>query len=91
MGQLAHLLRATQCARTPQDAGLGGGSDPCLEADAEAVVSQYSGFTPESSEATTPEENSQLYRVLRINMRAHVDGTMDIEGMPGVCNSDSIA
>ena len=37
------------------------------------------------------EERNQLYRMLRINVRVHVDGTMDIGGALRVCNSDSIA
>ena len=46
--------------------------------EAEAVVSLYSGHVPESLEAITSEERNQLYRMLRINVRVHVDGTMDI-------------
>jgi site-specific DNA recombinase len=61
-----------------------------LEEDAEAVVSLYSGLVPESLEAMTSEERNQLYRMLRIDVRVHVDGTMDIGGALSVCNSDSI-
>jgi hypothetical protein len=58
--------------------------------EAKAVVSLYTGLVPESLEAMTSEERNQLYRMLRINVRVHMDGAMDIGGALRVCNSDSI-
>jgi hypothetical protein len=61
-----------------------------LEADVEAHISLCCGLVPESLEAMTSEERNQHYRMLRIDIRVHVNGAMEIVGTVRVCNSHSI-
>ncbi len=51
-----------------------------MERDAEAVMEGYAGVTPDALEALTPEERNRLYRTLRLQVRVHHDGHIEISG-----------
>jgi hypothetical protein len=61
-----------------------------LEADADAVVSQYSAMVPQSLEDMAPEERHRLYPLLHLEVRVNPDGRMDVEGGLTLCNTANI-
>ena len=46
----------------------------------------YSEMVPESLDTITPEERNRLYRMLRVGMEVHPDGTLEVGGDTRVCN-----
>ena len=57
-----------------------------LATDAEAVVALYSRIVPESLDTITPEERNRLYRMLRLGVEVHPDGTLEVGEGIRVCN-----
>ena len=55
-----------------------------LATDAEAVVALYSRIVPESLDTMTPEERNRLYRMLRLGVEVHPDGTLEGRGHKGL-------
>ncbi len=51
-----------------------------LERDKDALLESYAGMAPEALGNLTPEERHQLYRMLRLRVMAHVDGTFELSG-----------
>ncbi len=51
-----------------------------LERDVETLLETYARMAPEALETLTPEERHTLYKMLRLRVLVHVDGTMEIGG-----------
>jgi hypothetical protein len=51
-----------------------------LGRDAEALLSYYAEAVPEALEALNGEERRQVYRMLRLKVRAHTDGITTVSG-----------
>jgi hypothetical protein len=51
-----------------------------LERDAEVLLSSYAEAVPEVLEALNGEERQQVYRMLRLKVRAHTDGITTVSG-----------
>ena len=51
-----------------------------LERDAEALLSSYAEAVPQALEALNGEERRQVYKMLRLKVRAYADGTTTISG-----------
>ena len=61
-----------------------------LETDAEAVVALYSKMVPQSLDTISPEERNQLYRMLRLGVDVHPDGSLEVGWGIRVCNEGVI-
>jgi hypothetical protein len=51
-----------------------------LEQDKDAILEHYAGTAPEALDSLAPEERNQVYRMLRIKVVVHVDGTLEVSG-----------
>jgi site-specific DNA recombinase len=51
-----------------------------LERDKEALLESYAGMAPEALKILTPEERHQVYRMLRVRVAVHGDGTLEVSG-----------
>ena len=51
-----------------------------LERDKNALLESYAGMAPEALDILTPEERHRVYRMLRLRVMAHVDGTLELSG-----------
>ncbi len=51
-----------------------------LERDKDAILEHYAGIAPEALGSLAPEERNQVYRMLRIKVVVHVDGTLEVSG-----------
>jgi site-specific DNA recombinase len=51
-----------------------------LERDKNALLESYAGMAPEALDILTPEERQGVYRMLRLWVMAHVDGTFELSG-----------
>jgi hypothetical protein len=77
----AELEAACRLARTElADAKARSERLRALETDAEALVALYSKMVPESLDTITPEERNRLYRMLRVGVEVHPDGTLEVGG-----------
>ena len=65
-----------------------------LERDRDAVLEDYAGRTPEALEALTSEERHRLYKMLRLSVKIHPDGSAEIAGAfpesAGFLRTDSV-
>ncbi|MDQ3999527.1 MAG: recombinase family protein [Actinomycetota bacterium] len=53
-----------------------------LEKDKEALIESYANLVPEALDSLTPDERQQVYRMLRLRVMAHPDGTLEASGVP---------
>lgn len=51
-----------------------------LEKDKEALLRSYQDVAPEALEKLSPEERNHLYKVLRLKVRVHPNGDVEIDG-----------
>jgi chromosome segregation ATPase len=51
-----------------------------LERDKDALLESYAGMAPEALGNLTPEERHQVYKMLKVRVIAHVDGTFEFNG-----------
>jgi site-specific DNA recombinase len=58
-----------------------------LERDRDALLESYAGMMPEALDSLAPEERSQIYGMLRLNVDVFADGTMQARGVLGVVPS----
>ncbi len=62
-----------------------------LEQDRDALLEYYAGMVPEALDSLTPEEHRQIYKMLRLEVTAGADGTIEVTGAlgasPEVCYS----
>ena len=52
-----------------------------LEKDKEALLKSYANLAPEALDSLTPEERQQVYNMLRLEVMAHPDGTLEANGV----------
>jgi site-specific DNA recombinase len=60
-----------------------------LEKDKEALIESYANLVPEALDSLTPDERQQVYRMLRLRVMAHPDGTLEASGVPASDVSES--
>ena len=53
-----------------------------LEKDKEALIESYANLVPEALDSLTPDERQQVYRMLKLRVMAHPDGTLEAAGCP---------
>nr|MDQ3377653.1 hypothetical protein [Actinomycetota bacterium] len=51
-----------------------------LEADADALLVSYEQITPEALDALEAEEHHRIYRLMRLEIFAHLDGSLEAQG-----------
>jgi site-specific DNA recombinase len=51
-----------------------------LEADADALLASYEQATPERLDALEAEERHRIYRLMRLEVLAHLDGSLEAQG-----------
>ncbi len=51
-----------------------------LERDKEVLLESYVGMAPEALDSLLPEERHQVYKMLRLEVVAHVDSTLEVSG-----------
>jgi hypothetical protein len=51
-----------------------------LEADAEALLASYEQVTPDRLDALEAEEHHRIYRLRRLEILAHLDGSLEAQG-----------
>jgi site-specific DNA recombinase len=51
-----------------------------LQRDKDTLLEHYAALTPEALNSLTSEERHQLYRMLRLRVIAHLDGTIELSG-----------
>ena len=51
-----------------------------MERDRDAVMERYSGVIPESLDDLSPEERHQIYRMLRLQVLAYPDKSLEVSG-----------
>ena len=51
-----------------------------LERDRDAVLEDYASRTPDALEALGPEERHRLYKMLRLSVKIHPDGSAEVTG-----------
>ena len=51
-----------------------------MERDRDAVVERYSGVVPESFDELSPEERHQVYKMLRLEVLAYPDKSLEVRG-----------
>jgi site-specific DNA recombinase len=51
-----------------------------LEADADALLASYEQVTPERLDALEAEERHRVYRLMRLEVLAHLDGSLEAQG-----------
>jgi hypothetical protein len=51
-----------------------------LEQDKDSLLDSYAGMAPEALNSLTPEERHRVYKLLRLKVMAHVDGTVELSG-----------
>jgi hypothetical protein len=54
-----------------------------LENDADTILEHYAGMVPEALDALTSEERHRVYKMLRLKVLLHADGSTEITGMFG--------
>lgn len=52
-----------------------------LEHDRDALMESYAGAVPEALEHLGPEERHNVYRMLRLRVAAHLDGSLEARGI----------
>ncbi len=52
-----------------------------LERDKETLLESYAAMAPEALGSLLPEERHQVYKMLRLNVIAHVDRTLEVSGV----------
>jgi hypothetical protein len=52
-----------------------------LERDKEGLLESYAGMAPEALGSLLPEERHQVYKMLRLKVIAHVDHTLEVNGV----------
>jgi site-specific DNA recombinase len=52
-----------------------------LEKDKEALLESYVSLAPEALDTLTPEERHRVYEMLRLKVSAHLDGTLEVNGV----------
>jgi site-specific DNA recombinase len=67
-----------------------------LERDRDAVLESYAGASDDALDSLTPEQRHNLYRSLRIEVRAHADGSTeivlgDLLSYDEVCTEESLS
>ncbi len=64
-----------------------------LERDRDALLEYYAGMVPEALDGLTPEERHQIYKMLKLEVTAGADGTIEVTGAlgasPEVCELGS--
>ena len=55
-----------------------------LKRDKDALLESYAGLAPEALDSLPSEERHQVYRLLRLRVTAHVDGTLKLSGAPSM-------
>jgi prefoldin subunit 5 len=51
-----------------------------LQADADALLASYQQVTPERLEALEAEERHRIYRLMRLEVLVHLDGSLEAQG-----------
>jgi hypothetical protein len=51
-----------------------------LQADANALLASYEQVTPERVDALEAEEHHRIYRLMRLEVLAHLDGSLEAQG-----------
>jgi len=51
-----------------------------LERDKDALLESYAGMAPEALSSLTAEERHQVYKMLRVRVTVHGDGTLEVSG-----------
>jgi hypothetical protein len=51
-----------------------------LEADADTLLTSYERVTPEKLDALEAEERHRVYRLMRLEVLAHLDGSLEAQG-----------
>jgi hypothetical protein len=51
-----------------------------LERDKEALLESYTSMAPEALDSLLPEERHQVYKMLRLEVVAHVNSTLEVNG-----------
>ena len=51
-----------------------------LERDKEILLKSYASMAPEALDSLLPEERHQVYQMLRLEVVAHVDSTLEVSG-----------
>jgi hypothetical protein len=54
-----------------------------LELDKENLLESYAGMVPEALVELDPEERHHIYKLLRLEVRAHPDKTLEVSGVLG--------
>jgi hypothetical protein len=54
-----------------------------LENDADTILELYAGMVPEALDALTSQERRRIYKMLRLKVLLHADGSTEITGMFG--------
>jgi site-specific DNA recombinase len=82
--KLNSLEETRKVARTELDA-LASRSErvAAIERDAEAVMRDYAGLMPEALATTAPEDRHRVYKMLRLKVFVHPDGSGELRGMFG--------
>jgi hypothetical protein len=67
-----------------------------LELDRDALVGRYTQMVPEDIDALTPEKRHHVYKLLKLQVRLHADGTtFEVSGMFGdeltVCKAETLS
>jgi hypothetical protein len=54
-----------------------------LQCDADTIMDYYVGMVPELLENLTPQERHRVYRMLRLEVLAYPDGSLEMTGLVG--------
>jgi hypothetical protein len=52
-----------------------------LEKDKDALLESYAQMTPAALDALTPDERQRIYKILRLKVYTHADGTTELRGV----------
>jgi flagellar motility protein MotE (MotC chaperone) len=66
-----------------------------LERDRDMLMERYAGMAPGALDGLGPEERHRVYKLLKLRVGVHLDGTLEASGVlgeaPEVCNPGSIS
>ncbi len=65
-----------------------------LERDRDTLMEWYAGMASEALDSLSPKERHRVYKLLKLRVDMHLDGTLEVSGVlgkaPEVCNPESI-
>ena len=66
-----------------------------LERDRDVLVERYAGLVPEALDALVPEERHRVYKLLKLAVTLHADGTLELSGAlgdgPDICKTEPVS